>query len=84
MSHRPLATRIRAEFLEMPGLRLTLAQVHRLCGGDRASCETVLRALVDERFLALRHGHYSLPSETDSMDREVKHHGHQHVHGATR
>jgi hypothetical protein len=43
--------RVRAEFLEMPGLRLTAAQVERLCGVERIMCKTVLEALVDARFL---------------------------------
>lgn len=43
--------RVRAEFLEMPGLRLTAAQVERLCGLERTLCRTVLDALVDARFL---------------------------------
>jgi len=52
--------RIRAEFVEMPGMRLTAAQVQRLCGVDRDVCDAVLRALVDGRFLT-RHadGAYS-------------------------
>jgi hypothetical protein len=44
--------RIRAEFIEMPGMRLTAPQVQRLCGIDPLVCEAVLRALVDSRFLA--------------------------------
>lgn len=43
--------RVRAEFLEMPGLRLTAAQVERLCGVERPLCKTVLDALVEARFL---------------------------------
>jgi hypothetical protein len=43
--------RLRAEFLEMPGLRLTIDQVHRLCGVDRPMCSTVLDELVRENFL---------------------------------
>ena len=42
---------LRAEFLEMPGLRLNAAQVQRLCGMERMICQTALDALVDERFL---------------------------------
>jgi len=42
--------RIRAEFLEMPGLRLNSAQAQRLWGLDPAACETVLAALHDARF----------------------------------
>jgi len=38
-------TRVHAEFLEMPGLRLTAAEVGVLCGVDRTICETVLADL---------------------------------------
>jgi hypothetical protein len=47
-------TRIRAEYLEMPGLRLTLEQAQRLCGVERALCKMVLDALVDEKFLSVK------------------------------
>jgi hypothetical protein len=47
--------RIRCEFLEMPGMRLTAPQVQRLCGIDPLICEAVLKALVDSKFLT-RHG----------------------------
>ena len=43
--------RAKAEFLEMPGLRLTLAQAQRLWAFDRALCDAVLAALVEARFL---------------------------------
>jgi hypothetical protein len=46
-----LLGRIRSEYVEMPGLRLTVPQVQRLCGGERAACEEVLGRLVNERFL---------------------------------
>jgi hypothetical protein len=45
--------RLRSEFLEMPGLRLTRAQVARLCGIERALCQGVLDALVDTGFLTI-------------------------------
>ena len=48
--------RMRAEFLEMPGLQLTREQVQRLCGVERALCQRVLDALVETRFLCLKHG----------------------------
>jgi len=44
--------RIRGEFLEMPGLRLTAQQAQRLWRLDETSCDAVLGALVDARFLA--------------------------------
>ena len=34
--------RVRAEFMEMPGLRLTPAQVQRLCGIESMMCKAVL------------------------------------------
>ena len=43
--------RLRNEFLEMPGLRLTAAQARRLCGLDLTACQAALAALVDARFL---------------------------------
>jgi hypothetical protein len=49
---RGLLLRIRGEFLEMPGLRLTLRQAMRLWNLDAATCEAALRHLVDHRFLS--------------------------------
>jgi hypothetical protein len=43
--------RIRGEFLEMPGLRLTTEQAARLWHVDSATCAAVLSRLVAERFL---------------------------------
>ncbi len=43
--------RVRGEFLEMPGLRLTEPQARRLWGLDRDSCVALLGALVDSNFL---------------------------------
>jgi hypothetical protein len=43
--------RVKAEFLEMPGLQLTRNQAARLWGFDRELCDTVLSTLVEERFL---------------------------------
>jgi hypothetical protein len=51
MPHTAIVPRIRAEYLEMPGLRLTLAQAQRLCGIERAVCQRVLDMLVDANFL---------------------------------
>ena len=42
-----LRRRIRAEFAEMPGLCLTVQQAARLWNLDLATCERVLRELVD-------------------------------------
>jgi hypothetical protein len=53
-------SRLRAEFLEMPGLRLKATQVQRLCGVERALCQMVLDSLLDEKFLCVKvDGHYA-------------------------
>jgi hypothetical protein len=44
--------RIRGEFLEMPGMRLTLRQAQRLWRLDESVCDAILGALVDAQFLA--------------------------------
>lgn len=51
-----LLLRICAEYLEMPGLRLTLKQAQRLWGLDEETCARSLEVLVDARFL-VRAGH---------------------------
>jgi hypothetical protein len=54
-----LLYRIRGEFLEMPGLRLTLEQASRLWHLDAAICASALMRLVADRFLTrTRHGAY--------------------------
>jgi hypothetical protein len=62
--------RIRAEYLEMPGLQLKTEQVQRLCGIERAMCQPALDALVNAKFLyvkpdgryaRLTEGHFSRP-----------------------
>lgn len=42
---------IRAEYVEIPGLRLTKLQVQRLWGLDPVTSEALLAALVDAKFL---------------------------------
>ena len=66
MPHNVLLTRIRAEYLEMPGLRLTLAQAQRLCGIERALCMAVLDALVADKFLCVKsNGMYARLTDGD-------------------
>ncbi len=45
---------LRGEFLEMAGLRLTVAQAERLCGVETLVCKAVLDALVDAKFLCVK------------------------------
>lgn len=52
--------RLRAEFLGVPGLRLTPEQVRPLCGVERMVGQMVLDRLVDEQFLCVTlDGHYA-------------------------
>jgi hypothetical protein len=46
-----LAERLVAQFLELPGLRLTTEQTARLLGVDRGLSEGVVGALLDSAFL---------------------------------
>jgi len=55
--------RLRAEYLEMPGLRLTSNQVERLCGVEPTMSKVVLDVLVNEKFLCATRGHYSRLTE---------------------
>jgi hypothetical protein len=45
--------RIRAEYLEMPGMKLTTQQLQRLCGVEEPMCAGVLDSLVRAKFLCL-------------------------------
>jgi hypothetical protein len=61
----PLLHRIRSEFLEMPGLRLTSAQAARLWALDRHVSERLLDSLTMTGFLLrTREGAYLRASET--------------------
>jgi hypothetical protein len=56
--------RVRAEYLEMPGLRLKAEQFQRLCGIEQTSCQAVLDTLVSAKFLYLKaDGHYARLAE---------------------
>ena len=51
-SVQDVAEAIRNEYLELPGLSLTLEQMQRLFRIDPLTCESVTAALVDLSFLA--------------------------------
>ena len=51
MEFEAVLYRIRSEFMEMPGLRLTPAQATRLWGLEREACHAVINALIDASFL---------------------------------
>lgn len=60
MTDGAILARIRGEYLEMPGLRLTPSQTQRLCGVEPTLCQVVLDALVDAGFLRIaENGHYT-------------------------
>lgn len=42
---------IRSEYLEIPGLHLSRSQVQRLWSLDQRTCDVLLDALIDVRFL---------------------------------
>ena len=70
LSYRQAFDRIRGEYLEMPGMRLTPAQVQRLSGVDISICARVLDDLVGARFLhKQRDGSYARGSDGGSSVR---------------
>ncbi len=46
-----LTARVRCEFMEMPGLRLTLGQASRLWGIEQSVCGQIIEVLVRTDFL---------------------------------
>jgi hypothetical protein len=54
LSFEQLISRIKGEYIEMPGLWLTAAQGARLWSLERNACEELLVALVKQGFLAAR------------------------------
>ena len=67
----PLLARIRGEYVEMPGLRLTTAQACRLWNMDVSMCQAVLDALVEQKFLIqTREGAFILLTSMRGVARE--------------
>ena len=59
MTMEALVQRVRGEFREMPGLRLTFGQACRLWQMDPTTCRLVLERLTrDGVLLQTRNGHY--------------------------
>jgi hypothetical protein len=73
-----LVARVRGEYAEMPGLRLTLEQACRLWQIDTPTCERLLEQLVRERFLYKTNSgcYIALPS---AVGRQAK----AELHGAS-
>lgn len=51
MHPRTVVDRVRGEFMEMPGLQLTMPQAARLWGMEQAACKAVIDTLVESAFL---------------------------------
>ena len=67
LSYQQALERIRAEFVEMPGMHLTCEQLERLSGVERTVCRAVLDDLVRARFLCLSaNGSYCRVSDTST------------------
>jgi len=63
--------RIQIEYIEMPDLKLTLAQVGRLCNLPKDVCEAAIASLVESGFLATSSGGSILRVGRGQMSREV-------------
>ena len=50
-----LLRRVRGEYLEMPGLKLTCLQAQRLWALDEQTCAEILDSLTEARFLHRQH-----------------------------
>jgi len=64
MTSEELVLRVRGEYREMPGLRLTFAQACRLWALDATTCNDVLARLIQDQVLHVTsQGHYmALPA----------------------
>ena len=68
-----LLDRIRGEYLEMPGLKLTLPQAQRLWHLRERECEGLLGALIDAKFLSRKSdGRYARASELEGISRHPR------------
>jgi hypothetical protein len=64
-----LVNRVKSEFIEMPGLRLTLEQGSRLWGLECDECHALLHSLVHRKFLTVTAaGKYRRTSDTVARD----------------
>ena len=52
--HQQIVERLRAEYLEMPGMTLKPEQIQRLCGIEPSMCKEALEALVEAKFLRVK------------------------------
>lgn len=72
-----IVLRVRGEFLEMPGLRLTQTQAQRLWGLDASTCSALLAGLMDAGFLCrTRDGAFMRIERSGAADTSVGTRGH--------
>ena len=64
-----LLRRVHGEYMEMPGLRLTVAQACRLWNVDAATSLDVLSQLVNSQFLRVSGPHYVRAAAGRSLPR---------------
>ena len=55
ITREQLLRRVRGEYLEMPGLKLTPLQAQRLWAMDDQTCAEILDSLTEARFLQRQH-----------------------------
>lgn len=72
VSREQLLARVRAEFEELPSLRLTRGQAQRLFGLRADVCERVLAALIRDRTLCLDHEDRYRMHDDDAWRRQVR------------
>jgi hypothetical protein len=78
-----IVERVRSEYLEMPGMRLTPQQLQRLCGIGPSLCYAVLESMVESQFLAVRpDGTYVRASDGLPQPRMAKAAPHHHHRAA--
>ena len=63
--------RIRAAYLEMPGMSLSVQQVQRLCGVERPVCAVALTSLVNSNFLRVNAAGYYVRKSDDVQGEQL-------------
>jgi hypothetical protein len=69
-----LMQRVRAVYLEMPGLEMKAEHVQHLCSIERTICQMVLDSLLDEKFLRTKADGYYVRQTTNHHPHSAKAH----------
>ena len=59
---------VRTEYLELPALHMTKAQIRRRWGFDACTCDEVVEALVNAHFLKADRGQYVREDYVSELD----------------